>query len=261
MVPPTDTFDDFIAIVRRLRTDCPWDREQTHESIAPMLIEEAYEVKESIQEGNDAELSKELGDILLHVVMHSVMAQERNAFTLDDVIRAIGVKLVHRHPHVFGDAVADDPEAVSRNWEQLKMREGRTSIFDGMPKALPALQRAARVQEKASKVGFDWPERAEVWQKVREEVEEFALEAESGADQKKIEEEFGDLLFALVNIARFMNLPPEEALQRTTDKFIRRFRHIESRLREQGKEFSDVDLETMDGFWNEAKREEKDSGK
>lgn len=257
MIPATDTFDDFIAIVRRLRTDCPWDREQTHESIAPMLIEEAYEVKESIQEGDDAELRKELGDILLHVVMHSVMAQERNAFTLDDVISAIGVKLVQRHPHVFGDVAADDPETVSRNWEQLKMREGRTSIFDGMPKALPALQRAARVQEKASKVGFDWPTQEEVWKKVREEVEEFAQEAESGADRGRIEEEFGDLLFSLVNIARFLDLKPEEALQRTTDKFIRRFRHIETRLREQGKEFAQVDLETMDAFWNEAKAHEK----
>lgn len=257
MIPATDTFDDFIAIVRRLRTDCPWDRAQTHESIAPMLIEEAYEVKESIQEGDDAELRKELGDILLHVVMHSVMAQERNAFTLDDVISAIGVKLVQRHPHVFGDAAADDAETVSRNWEQLKMREGRTSIFDGMPKALPALQRAARVQEKASKVGFDWPAQEEVWKKVREEVEEFSQEAESGADRGRIEEEFGDLLFSLVNIARFLDLKPEEALQRTTDKFIRRFRHIEMRLREQGKEFAQVDLETMDAFWNEAKAREK----
>lgn len=257
MLPPSDTFDDFIAIVRRLRTDCPWDREQTHQSISPLLIEEAYEVKESIQEGNDAELRKELGDILLHVVMHAVMAEERNAFTLDDVIRAIASKLIDRHPHVFGDAVANDPETVSRNWEQLKMREGRDSIFDGMPKALPALQRAARVQEKASKVGFDWPDRQEVWAKVREEVEEFHHEAESGAAQEKIEEEFGDLLFALVNIARFLNLTPEEALQRTTDKFIRRFRHIEQRLREEGKGFQDVDLETMDGFWDEAKLKER----
>lgn len=261
MLPPTDTFDDFIAIVRRLRTDCPWDREQTHQSIAPMLIEEAYEVKESILEEDDAELRKELGDILLHVVMHSVIAQERNAFTLEDVIRSIGAKLIHRHPHVFGDAVANDPATVAQNWEQLKMREGRTSIFDGMPKSLPALQRAARVQEKAAKVGFDWPEQAEVWKKVREEVEEFAHEVESGKDQAKIEEEFGDLLFSLVNIARFLNMTPEEALQRTTDKFIRRFRHIEARLREQGKEFSQVDLEAMDAFWNEAKEEEKSQAK
>ena len=252
--PPTETFDDLIAIVRQLRTDCPWDREQTHASIAPLLIEEAYEVKESIQEENDEEFRKELGDILLHVVMHSVMAEEREAFGLQDVIRLISRKLVRRHPHVFGDAVAEDTETVKKNWEQLKMTEGRTSIFDGMPKALPALQRASRVQEKASKVGFDWPDSSGVWEKVTEEVEEFRHEVESGTSHDRLVEEFGDFLFALVNITRFLDIHPEEALQKTTDKFIHRFRHVEKRLREEGKTFEETDLQEMDRYWEEAKR-------
>lgn len=259
MIPPTETFEDFVAIVRQLRTDCPWDREQTHASIAPLIIEEAYEVKESILEENDQEFRKELGDILLHVVMHSVMAEEREAFSFEDVVQTIARKLVHRHPHVFGDEVAADPETVSKNWEQFKMQEGRTSIFDGMPKALPALQRAERVQEKASKVGFDWPDSTGVWEKVHEEVGEFSEAAQSGESQEAIEEEFGDLLFSLVNVARFMKILPEEALQRTTSKFIRRFRHVEQRVREEGKEMKETDLETMDAFWDEAKKLEKTS--
>ena len=256
MTPPTDTFEDLIAIVRRLRVDCPWDREQTHESIAPLIIEEAYEVKEAITDSMDNELRKELGDILLHVVMHSIIAEERKAFTLEDVIQTLSKKLIHRHPHVFGDLDVNDTETVKRNWEQLKMSEGRISIFDGMPKALPALQRAGRVQEKASKVGFDWPDRTGVWEKVREEVEEFSQEVESGASHKRITEEFGDLLFSLVNIARFLEIHSEEALQGTINKFIHRFQHVENRLREEEKNFEDVSLEEMDVFWNEAKQRE-----
>jgi MazG family protein len=257
MNPPTETFEDFLAIVRRLRKDCPWDREQTHSSIAPLLIEEAYEVKESIEDENDDELKKELGDILLHSVMHSIIAEERDAFTFDDVVRFIARKLVHRHPHVFGDAVANDAETVKQNWEQLKMKEGRTSIFDNMPRALPALQRADRVQEKASKVGFDWRQAEDVWKKVREEVEELHEQVESGVSQDKIEDEFGDVLFALVNYARFVGVAPEEALHRTINKFIRRFQHVETRLRDQGRTFQQSDLEEMDRYWEEAKRGEE----
>lgn len=256
MIPPTETFEDFLAIVRRLRKDCPWDREQTHSSIAPLLIEEAYEVKESIDDGNDDELKKELGDILLHSVMHSIIAEEREAFNFDDVVRFISMKLVHRHPHVFGDAVANDAEQVKQNWEQLKMKEGRLSLFDNMPRALPALQRAERVQEKASKVGFDWKHPEDVWKKVREEVEELHEEVESGTAQEKIDEEFGDLLFSLVNYARFINVAPEEALHRTVNKFIRRFQHVETRLRNQGRTFQESDLDEMDRYWVEAKGKE-----
>lgn len=253
MIPPTETFADFLSIVRRLRLDCPWDREQTHASIAPLLVEEAYEVKESVEDGNDEELKKELGDILLHAVMHSVIAEERGAFNFDQVVQTISRKLVHRHPHVFGDVEVRDAEQVRENWEQLKMKEGRRSLFENMPKALPALQRADRVQEKASKVGFDWEEPEDVWGKVKEEMEELHTETANGGTQQRIEEEFGDLLFALVNYGRFIGVAPEEALHRTTNKFIRRFQHIEARLLEQGKTFNDVDLAEMDGYWNEAK--------
>jgi MazG family protein len=258
MIPPTDTFEDFLSIVRILRRECPWDREQTHASIAPLLIEEAYEVKESIEAENDAELKKELGDILLHSVMHSVIAEERGAFAFTDVVQFISKKLVHRHPHVFGDVEVSGPEQVSQNWEQLKMKEGRKSLFENMPKALPALQRADRVQEKASKVGFDWEQPDDVFAKVQEELHELRAEVASGESRQKIEEEFGDLLFALVNYARFIEVSPEEALQRTTNKFIRRFQHIESRLLEQGKTFKDVDLQEMDSYWNEAKAAERE---
>ncbi len=251
-IPPTETFEDFIAIVRILRRECPWDRAQTHASIAPHLIEEAYEVKESIEDGNDEELKKELGDILLHAVMHSVMAQERDAFTFEDVVRTVSRKLVDRHPHVFGDKNVQNADEVSVNWEQQKMKEGRRSLFEGMPKGMPALQRADRVQDKASKVGFDWEEPRDVWNKVEEELGEFK-EAVSSGEREKIVDELGDLLFSLVNYARFLSVAPEEALHGTTNKFIRRFQHIEARLIEQGKTFSDVDLEEMDRYWNEAK--------
>lgn len=253
MNPPTETFEDFLAIVRRLRLDCPWDREQTHVSIAPLLVEEAYEVKESIEDGDDEELKKELGDILLHAVMHSVIAEERGAFSFDDVVRFISAKLVHRHPHVFGDATAGDAAAVSENWEQLKMKEGRTSLFQNMPKALPALQRAERVQDKASKVGFDWERPEDVWDKVEEEIRELHEAIGAGDAPEKVDEEFGDLLFALVNYARFIGVAPEETLHRATNKFIRRFQHIESRLAGEGLTFKDVNLETMEGYWSEAK--------
>jgi MazG family protein len=256
MIPPTDTFDDFFAIVRRLRLECPWDREQTHASIAPLLVEEAYEVKESIEDGNDNELKKELGDILLHAVMHSVIAEERGAFDFNDVVHQISLKLVHRHPHVFGDVKVNNATEVSENWEQLKMKEGRASLFENMPKALPALQRADRVQEKASKVGFDWERREDVWKKVEEEVGELHEVVNEATSAERIEEEFGDLMFALVNYGRFIGVAPEEALHRTTNKFIRRFQHIESRLAGQGKTFKDVDLATMDEYWNEAKKAE-----
>jgi MazG family protein len=256
MNPPTETFDDFMAIVRRLRKDCPWDREQTHASIAPLLVEEAYEVKESIEDGNDEELKKELGDILLHSVMHSVIAEERGAFDFNDVVRHISTKLVHRHPHVFGDTTVKDASEVSQNWEQLKMKEGRTSIFENMPRALPALQRAERVQEKASKVGFDWERSEDVWKKVREEIEELHELVEAGSTQEKVEEEFGDLLFALVNYARFINAAPEEVLHRAINKFIRRFQHVESRLAGQGRSMQQSNLEEMDRYWEEAKRAE-----
>lgn len=251
------TFEEFMAIVRILRKECPWDREQTHDSIAPLLIEEAYEVKEAIEDRNDEELKKELGDILLHAVMHSVIAEERGVFNFDDVVRLISEKLIRRHPHVFGDAKAENAEAVTQNWEQLKMTEGRKSLFENMPRALPALQRAERVQEKASKVGFDWENPEQVWRKVREEVFELVDEVERGPHER-MREEMGDLLFAIVNYSRFLGIAPEEELHRATNKFIRRFQHVESRLMEQGRSFAQSDLAEMDRFWEEAKQQERD---
>jgi len=264
MIPPSDTFDDFMAIVRTLRRKCPWDREQTHASIGPLLIEEAYEVKESIEDGNDDELRKELGDILLHAVMHSVIAEERGAFNFNDVVQGISRKLIHRHPHVYGDAVAENPETVLQNWEQLKMKEGRKSIFENMPRALPALQRAERVQEKASKVGFDWEHADDVLAKVEEEIGELKEAVElsrradrSPAEDEHVAEELGDLLFTIVNYARRLGVAPEEALQRTTHKFIRRFQHVEAQLLEQGRGFTDATLDEMERYWNEAKERDR----
>lgn len=248
----TDQLSTFVEIVRILRTDCPWDREQTHESIAHLLIEESYETLDAIKEGNDKEFSKELGDLLLHVVMHSVIAEERGAFNFTDVIRQVSSKLVHRHPHVFGSSEAKDSDTVKQNWESQKMKEGRKSILEGVPKQLPALLRAQRMQEKAANVGFDWDNRNDVWNKVEEEIQELRQEVESG-DSIKASNEFGDVVFALVNAARFENIIAEEALQNTNAKFQRRFQYIESKAKESGKNLHDMTLAEMDNWWNEAK--------
>jgi XTP/dITP diphosphohydrolase len=251
-IPRQDTFEDLVNIVKILRSECPWDREQTHKSISHLLIEEAYEVKEAIDCENDLELKKELGDILLHVLMHSMIAEQRKSFTFNDVVKFISSKLVQRHPHVFGDKVVKDSNEVKANWEQLKMKEGRNSIFDGMPLTMPALQRAERVQEKASKVGFDWENKKDVWKKVKEELNEFEVELNNN-DFEKTKNEFGDLLFSLVNYSRFLNILPEEALHKTTNKFISRFKYIEDKIKQQGKSISESSLEEMDDLWNEAK--------
>ena len=248
-----NAYADFVAIVRQLRRDCPWDREQTHESVKHLLIEEAYETVEAINDGDADELKKELGDVLLHVVFHSVIAEQNGTFTLRDVIEAETEKLVRRHPHVFGDVQVEGTDEVLQNWEQIKMQEGKTSVLQGVPRHLPALLRAYRVQQKAAGVGFDFPEAAGAWEKVKEEIGEFEHLATASASGEEKEAEFGDLLFALVNYARFAGLNPENALQRTNAKFARRFQYIEKRLAERGQAFSDVDLGAMDGLWDEAK--------
>lgn len=247
-----DQLEAFVSIVRILRTDCPWDREQTHESISHLLIEEAYETLDAIKAKDDREFSKELGDLLLHVVMHSVLAEERGAFTLRDVVEKISAKLVHRHPHVFGDAAAEDPGQVLQNWEAQKMKEGRKSILEGVPKQLPALLRAQRMQEKASNVGFDWDNRGDVWAKVEEEFGELKAELHSG-NRERAEKEFGDFLFALVNASRFEKFVAEEALQYTNNKFTRRFQYIEAKAKENGLNLKDMTLAEMDVWWDEAK--------
>lgn len=249
---------DFIAVVYQLRRDCPWDRAQTPDSVKHLLIEEAYEALEAIDEADWNGLKQELGDLLLHVVFHSVMAAQEGRFVLQEVVEAETAKLIRRHPHVFGDTAVSGVQEVLTNWEQIKKQEGgQRSTLDGVPRALPALLRAHRVQEKAAAVGFDFPHRDDTWAKVVEEIGEFRTLVEEGAPVEAREREFGDLLFALVNYARFVEVNPENALQATNDRFMRRFQHIERRLAAQGLAFTEVDLATMDHYWEEAKTLEK----
>lgn len=249
-----DLFNEFIEVVRRLRKECPWDREQTHKSIRHNLIEEAYETVEAIDKDNFDELKKELGDLLLHVVMHSIMAEEENKFTLGDVIKGIKEKLIYRHPHVFGDVKVNTAKEVKNNWERLKQLEtNRDSAVSGIPKFLPALVKAYRVQEKVSNVGFDWSNPEDVWKKVEEEIVELKKAVEA-KNQQKIEEELGDLLFAIVNYSRFLKVNPESALNKTIDKFVRRFQYIENELKAQGKSVYTATLEEMDKIWEKTKK-------
>ncbi len=261
-------FEEFVGIVRRLRKECPWDREQTNDSIKANTIEEAYEVVEAIDHKNFEELKKELGDLLLHVVFHSTIAEEGNHFKLENVIDSIREKLIRRHPHVFGNVKVNGSEEVKRNWEEIKLKEGRKSVVDGVPSNLPALQRAHRLQEKASKVGFDWEKKEDVWKKVIEEIEEMheveklkSQCAKGGSNLKnendileQLESEMGDVFFALVNYARFLEVNPENALRRTNEKFVKRFKYIEDKISESGKKMSESSLKEMDIFWEESKK-------
>ena len=247
-----NAFQTYLDVVRRLRKECPWDREQTPESLRQSFLEEVYEAIEAIDHKNWGELKKELGDILLHVVLQSIIAEEGSHFTLLEVIEASSEKLIRRHPHVFGDLKVRDAAHVKTNWEKLKRHEGRTSALDGVPKELPALLRAARLQDKASKVGFDWKEPKAVWTKVEEEIVELKAAVSHGA-QPHVEEELGDLLFALSNYARFIHANPEFVLQRANEKFKRRFQFIEQELQKEGKLPEQVSLEEMDVLWNKSK--------
>lgn len=247
-------FGRLYNIMRELRSRCPWDREQTHESLRQYLLEETYEVLESLDEGKYEELKKEMGDLMLQIMFHSRIASENQLFGLVDVLQLINDKLIRRHPHVFGDVQAHDAEQVLKNWEQIKLQEAdRTSVLDGVPKALPALVRAYRVQEKASRVGFDWGRIDEVWKKVHEEIDELKHAVQSG-DASKQEDELGDVLFSVVNLSRFMPCNPEDALRGTIEKFIRRFRYVEKKYAEMNREMKDSTLEEMDRYWDEAKR-------
>jgi XTP/dITP diphosphohydrolase/tetrapyrrole methylase family protein/MazG family protein len=252
-----DAYADFIAIVRQLRRDCPWDREQTHESVCHLLIEETYEAIEAIDEGDMEALKEELGDLLLHVAFHSVIAEQAGRFTMREVVEAQAAKLVRRHPHVFGEAEAEDAGEVLESWEQIKMDEGeKESALEGVPAHLPALLRALRIQEKAAGVGFDFPDRDGAWAKVEEEIREFrtAVESETADDDEK-EREFGDVLFALVNYARQADLNPTDALRRANGAFERRFRHVENRLAEENRAPDEASLSEMDALWEEAKKD------
>ncbi|HEX9007152.1 MAG TPA: nucleoside triphosphate pyrophosphohydrolase [Bacteroidota bacterium] len=255
---PTREIEQFITVVRRLRRDCPWDRRQTHGSLRASLIEEAYEVSESITRRRLDELKGELGDLLLHIVLQATIAEQEGVFTLREVLDGVTDKMIRRHPHVFGKVRARTSAQVKDNWETIKLAEGRSSLLEGVPTALPALLRARRIQERAAKVGFDWKRREEVWQKVQEEMEEFR-QTLAGAGAIRREEEFGDILFSLVNYARFMRIDPEHALHRTTGKFARRFRQIERAMRAQGKDIRHASLEEMDAIWNRIKKRKKNS--
>jgi len=245
-------FDEFVSIMRRLRTECPWDREQTHDSLKKHFVEEAYEALDAIDRGRFDELRGELGDVALQVVFHAIIAEEERRFTLAEVFDEVNRKLVRRHPHVFGDAVVRTSDEQVTSWDRIKMTEGRSSVLDGVPKHLPALMKAEKVQRKAAKVGFEWERTEDVWKKVEEETEELQAAVRSG-DRAHIDEEFGDLLFSLVNYARFIGVEPEASLQRTVQKFTGRFRHVEERLREQGKDIHAATLAEMDALWEEAK--------
>src|SRR3972149_618503 len=246
-------FNEFVRIVKKLRVECPWDREQTNDSIKAATIEEAYEVVEAIDKKDYTDLKNELGDLLLHVVFHTVIAEESNHFKIDDVIDSIREKLIRRHPHVFGNKQVSGADEVKKNWEEIKLSEGRESILDGVPELLPGLQRAHRLQEKVAKVGLDWEKKEDVWKKVIEEIEEMHR-SEKEETHEELESEVGDVFFAMVNYARFLNVNPENALRKTNLKFIRRFKYVEKKVKETGKKINESNLTEMDKFWEETKK-------
>ena len=246
--------DRLLTIMDELRAQCPWDKKQTFESLRHLTIEETYELGDAILDKDLNEIKKELGDVLLHIVFYAKIGSETNDFDIADVANSICDKLIHRHPHIYSDTVVKDEEEVKQNWEKLKPKEGRKSVLEGVPKSLPALVKASRIQEKVKAVGFDWEESEQVWEKVEEEIAEFHAEVQA-KDADKMQEEFGDVLFSLINYARFLNINPEEALERTNKKFIKRFQYLESKASELGKPLMDMSLAEMDVFWNEAKRQ------
>lgn len=255
---PATAFDRLVAIMNDLRANCPWDMKQTMESLRHLTIEETYELSDAILDGDMQEIKKELGDIMLHLVFYAKIGSETGDFDITDVLNSICDKLIHRHPHIYSDVEVNSEEDVKRNWEQLKLKEGNKSVLEGVPASLPALVKASRIQEKARGVGFDWEEKSQVWEKVEEEMREFRDEFNAVddkiIDKEKAEDEFGDLLFSLINYARFININPEDALEKTNRKFIKRFQYLESKAKENGKHLRDMTLAEMDQFWNEAKK-------
>lgn len=249
-------FGDFLDVLDNLREKCPWDRKQTNESLRPNTIEEVYELCDALVREDNPNICKELGDVLLHVAFYAKIGEEKGEFDIYDVCDKLSKKLIFRHPHIYGDVQADSADTVIQNWEKIKQREkdGNKSVLSGVPDALPALIKANRIQEKARNVGFDWETPEQVWDKVKEEMAE--VEAEIKADTKNItniDEEFGDLLFSVINAARLYGVDPENALEHTNRKFIKRFNHVEAKVKESGKSFGDVSLDDMDRYWNEAK--------
>ena len=247
-----EAFGRLLDIMEDLRAKCPWDKKQTLESLRHLTIEETYELTDAILEKDMEELKGEIGDLMLHMVFYSKIASETKDFDIADVLTSICDKLVHRHPHIYGDIAVADEEEVKANWEALKLKEGKTSVLQGVPKSLPAVVKATRIQDKARGVGFDWEKPEQVWEKVEEELHEFK-EASDSQNQEEIESEYGDLLFSLINFARFKNIDPELALEKTNKKFIKRFQHLEKKAKEQGRKLQDMTLAEMDVYWEEAK--------
>ena len=246
-------FSRLLDIMDELREKCPWDKKQTMESLRHLTIEETYELGDAILDKDLNNIKKELGDVLLHIVFYAKIASETNDFNITDVINSLCDKLVYRHPHIYGDVVVENEEQVKENWEKLKLKEGNKSVLSGVPASLPALVKASRIQEKARAVGFDWENRHQVWGKVEEELSEFKAEVDKNSEHSKLEDEFGDVLFSLVNFGRFMNINPEDALERTNKKFIKRFTYIEQEASKIGKSLDEMTLAEMDVFWNKAK--------
>ncbi|MDN3621184.1 MULTISPECIES: nucleoside triphosphate pyrophosphohydrolase [Polaribacter] len=245
-------FNRLLDIMDDLREKCPWDKKQTLESLRHLTIEETYELADAILDNDLQEIKKELGDVLLHIVFYAKIGSEKKAFDIADVANAICDKLIHRHPHIYGNVVAETEEEVKRNWEQLKLKEGNKSVLEGVPKSLPAVVKASRIQEKVKGVGFDWEKPEQVWEKVQEELSELNEEVKAG-NQENTEKEFGDVLFSMINYARFIGVNPENALEKTNKKFINRFQFLEQEAKKEGKELADMSLVEMDVYWEKSK--------
>ena len=248
----TKAFERLLKIMDELREQCPWDKDQTMDSLRYLTIEELYELSDAILNKDMEEVKKELGDILLHIVFYSRIASETNDFDISDVIHAVCDKLVHRHPHIYGDVKVKDAIEVKKNWEKLKLKEGKKSVLEGVPKSLPAIVKSFRIQEKVRGIGFDWDNKNQVWDNVLEEIEELKIEVEKG-DKDKIESEFGDVLFALTNYSRFINVNPEDALERTNKRFIKRFQIMETLIEKENLKLDEMNLQEMDVYWDKAK--------
>ena len=245
-------FNRLLDIMDELREKCPWDKKQTLESLRHLTIEETYELADAILDNDLQEIKKELGDVLLHIVFYAKIGSEKKAFDIGDVANAISDKLINRHPHIYGDVKVKNEKDVKRNWEQLKLKEGKESVLEGVPKNLPAVVKASRIQEKVAGVGFDWEEPAQVWEKVQEELEELNEEVKKG-NKENTEKEFGDVLFSMINYARFIDVNPENALEKTNKKFINRFQFLEKAVKKEGRSLSDMTLTEMDVYWEKSK--------
>lgn len=249
-------FERLLNIMDDLRAKCPWDQKQTFESLRHLTIEETYELSDAILKGDKNEIKKEIGDVLLHLVFYSKLGSETKDFDITDVINSLCEKMIFRHPHIYGDVKVENSEEVIQNWEKLKQKEGNKGALSGVPNSMPSLLKALRIQDKARAIGFDWEDPNQVWEKVQEELSELQVEVKAN-HQEKLENEFGDVFFALINYARFLNVNPEDALEKTNKKFISRFNYMEQKILAQGKALADCSLTEMDIFWNEAKRLEK----